>query len=51
MHTLLICRFLLLSAGVARAGLCALARLPLREVVGLASFGALLGMLYWPLRK
>ena len=51
MRTVLICLFLLLSAGVAWAGLGALPRLPLRELVGLASFGALVSMLYWHLRK
>lgn len=51
MRTALCCLILLLTAGAAWAGFGALPRLPLREVVGLASFGALGGMLYWHLRK
>lgn len=51
MRTVLFCLVLLLTAGAAWAGLGALPRLPMRELVGLASFGALGGMLYWHLRK
>ncbi len=51
MRTVLCCLALLLTAGAAWAGFGALPRLPLRELVGLASFGALGGMLYWHLRK
>ncbi|MCZ8253704.1 MAG: hypothetical protein O9318_14640 [Hylemonella sp.] len=51
MRPVLLCLVLLLTAGAAWAGLGSLPRLPLRELVGLASFGALGGMLYWHLRK
>ncbi|MBX9870371.1 MAG: hypothetical protein K2X75_00095 [Burkholderiaceae bacterium] len=51
MRPALLCLVLLLTAGAAWAGLGALPRLPLRELVGLVSFGALGGMLYWHWRQ
>ena len=51
MRTALFCLVLLLTASAAWAGLGALPRLPLRELVGLVSFGALGGMLFWHWRK
>lgn len=54
MRTLIICLLLLLTASLAFAaesqGLMPL-HLHLRDFVGLVSFGALGGMLFWHLRK